>query len=71
MANASADHNVSNRESHATLFEIDRMPISPQCVSRIYTETRTECNEKWPTTARNYALVDEEFPVTHRKNVQP
>jgi len=47
MANASADHNVSSRESHATRFEIDRMHISLECVSRIYTETRTECNETW------------------------
>ncbi len=51
MANAIADHNVSNRESHAMRFEIDRMPISPRCVYRIYTETRTECNEKWVTTS--------------------
>jgi hypothetical protein len=28
MANANADHNVSNRESHATRFEINRMPIT-------------------------------------------
>jgi len=45
MANANADHNVSNRESHATRFEINRMPVTPRYVFRMYNETRAECNE--------------------------
>jgi|HubBroStandDraft_1064217.scaffolds.fasta_scaffold10787_3 hypothetical protein len=73
MANANADHNVSNRESHATRFEIDRMPISPQCVSRIYTETRTECNEKW-STLRNLcarsAPVDQLFNSSEKRRAR-
>jgi hypothetical protein len=36
MANANADHNVSNRESHATRFEINRMPLPTMRFSNVH-----------------------------------
>lgn len=62
MANASADHNVSNRESHATRLEIDRKPITPKCAYRIYTEIRTECNGSIKTLALGKYRTLSTFP---------
>jgi hypothetical protein len=66
MANANADHNVSNSESQATRFEINRMLTTHDAFYRMYTETRSECNERILRCQRSTSARLARTQINHR-----